>query len=159
MRRGLIEQLHDAGLKDRHFAQTRKLTDLHSGAFAAHQIHQIALADVDQMMRSAVGGKAEIVARSNRDLLLTDRRQTVTVQDKQELLLEAVAVQDEALLARRQPRQTEMRAHHADPIAQTVHEHFRIGIERVADVDGVLGAEVVGSHQVLRVLSHRFLRG
>src|SRR5512145_2304633 len=106
------------------------------------------------MMRGAVGRKSEVVARAYRDVLSTDLRESVPVENKKKLLLNEVAVRHEAFLSGRHARQTELRALHADTVAQPLDVDLGVGVERMTDLRRVLQRQLVGADKVLDRVGH-----
>jgi EmrB/QacA subfamily drug resistance transporter len=153
----LVEIGHGLAARDGDLAEGREMRDLDIGPLAAHEIDEVGLADIVEMVRRAIGREAQIVARADRHPVRADLGEPRAFEDVEELLLEAVGVGDEALAPRRHPRQAQMGALHADHVAEPVDIDLGILVERMADVHRVVRRQVACADQMLRRVGHRSL--
>ena len=114
---------------------------------------------VAQRVRRAVDREAHEVAGADRDLGLADHRRALALEDVDELLVQQVGVEDEALLARRHPRQRHDHPAHPGPFGQALQVDLGVRVERVADADRLGRVEVAGADEMLGRVGHvRLLR-
>ena len=108
-------------------------------------------------MRGTVDGEAHEVAGADRELGVADHRRALALQDVEELLVQHVGVEDEALLARRHPCQRHDHPPHPGPFGQALQMDLRVGVERVPDANRLGRVEVGGSHEMLWRVGHIWL--